>query len=70
KTKQQIIAEAILATYPIREDSNRLKKSPVTFEKQRGDYPVRREFPVYTLELTNVSEETSLILKNLGFNLK
>jgi erythronate-4-phosphate dehydrogenase len=49
KTNEQIIAEAILATYDIREDDKRLRSSPETFEKQRGDYPVRREFPAYTL---------------------
>jgi erythronate-4-phosphate dehydrogenase len=70
KDDQQIIAEAILATYPIREDSNRLKNSPSAFEKQRGDYQVRREFPVYTLVLKNVPGKVRIVLKKLGFKLK
>ena len=67
KTDQEIVAEAILKTYPIMEDNNRLKFSPLTFEKQRGDYPVRREFPVYTIQKVNISSEALQMLKNLGF---
>lgn len=67
KTDQEIVAEAILKTYPIMEDNNRLKFSPITFEKQRGDYPVRREFPVYTVNAVNISDEAHRILMNLGF---
>ncbi len=69
KTKQQIIAEAVLFTYPIWNDSKKLKASPETFEKQRGDYPVRREFPVFTVCLTNVAQNTSNVLRNIGFNI-
>lgn len=46
---QQILSEAILSTYDIREDDARLRESVSTFEKQRGDYPVRREFPAFTV---------------------
>ncbi len=69
KTAQQIITEAVLGTYPIAEDSNRLKASPETFEKQRGDYPVRREFPTYNVEPKNIDKSILEILKNLGFKL-
>jgi len=44
KSNRQILAEAILATYDIRQDDARLRESVATFEKQRGYYPVRREF--------------------------
>lgn len=70
KTKQEILNEAILATYPIWEDSERLKQSPETFEKQRGDYPLRREFPVFTLELSEVDEALARILSQLGFQIR
>lgn len=69
KTSREIIAEAILHTYPINEDSQRLKNQPETFEKQRGDYPVRREFPAYTILPENIDEATLIILKQLGFHL-
>jgi erythronate-4-phosphate dehydrogenase len=67
KTNQGIVAEAILKTYPIMEDNKRLKFSPLTFEKQRGDYPVRREFPVYTIQPVDVNPETLKVLGDLGF---
>jgi erythronate-4-phosphate dehydrogenase len=70
KTTQQIIAEAVLFTYPILNDSNRLKNSILTFEKQRGDYPVRREFPVYTVNAKNTSAEVIKILSELGFQIQ
>lgn len=70
KTEQEILATAILATYPIWEDSKRLKQSPETFETQRGDYPLRREFPVYTVELINAGHNVVGRLVDLGFNVK
>jgi len=69
KSDQEVIAEAILTTYPIMEDNNRLKFYPRTFEKQRGDYPVRREFPVYAVKAENVSETTLKIIAGLGFQM-
>jgi erythronate-4-phosphate dehydrogenase len=69
RTDQEVIAEAVLKTYPIIEDNNRLKFSPVTFEKQRGDYPVRREFPIYTITSQGVSQNALSILSGLGFKL-
>lgn len=67
KTEQNIIAEAVWATYPIWEDSLRLRASVSTFEKQRGDYPVRREFGSYTIKASNMSESTLNKLSELGF---
>jgi erythronate-4-phosphate dehydrogenase len=70
KTEQQIFEEAILATYDIREDDKRLRDSVDTFEKQRGDYPVRREFTSYTIYAENISDNTIDKLKAMGFSLK
>lgn len=69
KTTQQILSEAILATYDIREDDTRLRASTSTFEKQRGDYPVRREFPAWTV--AGKFNDTKVIkkLEKLGFRL-
>ncbi|HNW50542.1 MAG TPA: 4-phosphoerythronate dehydrogenase PdxB [Prolixibacteraceae bacterium] len=69
KTDQEIVAEAVLKTYPIMEDNNRLKFSPITFEKQRGDYPVRREFPIYNIEADHITLEACNMLKGLGFQI-
>ena len=69
KTTQQVLAEAIFATYDIREDDKRLKASVETFEKQRGDYHVRREFPTFSIfcKINNIKAINKL--KQLGFKL-
>jgi erythronate-4-phosphate dehydrogenase len=68
-TDEAILAKAVLATYDIRVDDAALRRKPELFEKWRGDYPVRREFPVYSIRCRNVSKETQVKLKSLGFNL-
>lgn len=67
KSMQQIIYEAVMHTYAIMEDHNRLQLSPGTFEQQRGNYPVRREFGAFILNLSNVQRGLSDILEKLGF---
>ena len=69
KTTQQVLAEAIFATYDIREDDKRLRASVETFEKQRGDYPVRREFPTFNVYCKINNIKTINKLKQLGFRL-
>ena len=69
KSVQQILSEAVFATYDIREDDRRLRASVETFEKQRGDYPVRREFPAFQVycKINNIKAINKL--KHLGFKL-
>jgi erythronate-4-phosphate dehydrogenase len=67
KTPEQVFYEAVTHTYPIWEDSHRLKQSPRSFEKLRGDYWVRREFSCYVLHLLNAGDDMSKRLKALGF---
>ena len=67
KSEQEILSEAVLATYDIRRDDQQLRNSVETFEKQRGDYPVRREFPVFTVNAKNISEKTKEKLRKIGF---
>ncbi len=69
KTTQQVLAEAIFATYDIREDDKRLRASVTTFEKQRGDYPIRREFPTFNVICKVNNIKTINKLKLLGFRL-
>lgn len=66
KTEQDIIGEAILHTYDIRKDDEEFRKDTSLFEQLRGDYPVRREFPAYTVKLKNTDEGTGMKLKELG----
>ena len=67
KTKEEILREAVLHTYSIFDDDRRFRAEPQTFERQRGDYPTRREFPAYHITLQNASPEAVMMLKNLGF---
>lgn len=69
KSYQQIITDLVLHTYEIANDSKRLKKAPENFEKFRGEYPLRREFFAYELQLKNVSEEYCRRLRRLGFKI-
>jgi erythronate-4-phosphate dehydrogenase len=70
KSFEQIILEAVNTSYNIKADWQRLKSSPETFEKQRGDYPLRREPPAYTVELENTKNERQIqsALRGLGFH--
>ena len=64
---EEALARIILNTYPIKKDDNLLKSEPETFEKQRGNYPVRREFEAFELILKNAGEQLMKRLKDIGF---
>jgi erythronate-4-phosphate dehydrogenase len=70
RSVQDVITEAVLFTYNIMEDNNRLRQSVETFEKQRGNYPLRREFRAFNVKLINPHSGVDQKLKNLGFQLK
>ena len=67
KTIEQVIQDAIRATYKIAEDDKRLKADVATFEKQREDYPVRREFHAYNVEFTAGNAKALELIKTIGF---
>jgi erythronate-4-phosphate dehydrogenase len=67
KDQEEILREAVFQTYNITEDDTRLRFSPVDFERLRGDYPVRREFPAFRLNLRNGTKNTRKMLEDLGF---
>ena len=67
KTPEQIFCQLALHTYNIKQDDNKLRSSPVTFEKQREDYPVRREPPAFTVHFDHQYESCILIAEALGF---
>ena len=69
-SEQKILAKAILHTYDIRNDDQYFRKNTEKFEQLRGDYPVRREFPAFTIIPKNIWEETLEVLKKLGFNVQ
>jgi erythronate-4-phosphate dehydrogenase len=67
--KNLILAKAILQTYNVMEDSNRLMANLGDFEKLRGQYPMRREFPYYTFPVKEGSPELQTALSLLGFSM-
>jgi erythronate-4-phosphate dehydrogenase len=69
KSIEDILSELILATYKIADDDNRLRKSVQTFEQQRGEYPLRREFQNYKVTLVNADRNIESTIKELGFNI-
>lgn len=69
-TEQELIAKTILATYDIRTDDALFRSKPELFEQYRGDYPVRREFPAYTIQAKNVPQSTLEILARMGFQIE
>jgi erythronate-4-phosphate dehydrogenase len=68
-SEQDIIAKAILHTYDIRNDDQDFRKNTAQFEQLRGDYPVRREFPAFTIVPKNIGEETLDTLQKIGFRI-
>ncbi len=67
RRENSVLAEAILTTYNIETDDEALRSNPHLFEQLRGDYPVRREFATYMVNVGNVEEKTIEKLKNMGF---
>ena len=70
KENQQVLEEAISATYNILDDDKRLRASVETFEKQRGNYPLRREYPAYEIRLQHAEQYLEHVLRKLGFKVK
>lgn len=67
KSPFQIISDAVLYTYDVLQDSARLKATPASFERLRGDYPVRREPHAFTLSVPGADTLTLSSLSSLGF---
>jgi erythronate-4-phosphate dehydrogenase len=63
RADEEILADAILATYEIERDDTALRANTNRFEQLRGNYPVRREFDSYSIRAVGVPEE---ILRKLG----
>ena len=70
KHYRQVLQEAILYTYDVLGDSRRLSDSPETFEQQRSEYPVRREFPAFTVKVENdPTGRCEVFLREAGFQI-
>ena len=51
----QALLTAVNRSYNIAEDDCRLREHPERFEQLRGDYPLRREFPAFTVSGSSVA---------------
>jgi erythronate-4-phosphate dehydrogenase len=67
KSTEEIFRNAINHTYDIGLDDKTLRASPTDFEKQRGDYRIRREFSAFTINLNNVESKVISMAKEMGF---
>lgn len=68
---EKLLSEAVFFSYNVMDDDRKLRNSPDTFEKQRGDYPLRREFPVFSVKINGApskAAELKAALVSLGFN--
>lgn len=69
KSGEDVLREAVFATYRIEADDRVLRDNPSLFEQLRGDYPVRREFHAHEILVANVDSSVLARLKGLGFKI-
>jgi erythronate-4-phosphate dehydrogenase len=70
KKPQEVLADAIIYTYDILKDDSTLRADIGSFEKQRSNYPVRREFPAFCVKLLNDdSGRSTVFLREAGFTI-
>jgi erythronate-4-phosphate dehydrogenase len=75
RADEDLLREAVLAVYDIRADDQRLRASCVAdaaarakaFDRQRKDYPMRREFAATTVHLKHASGALQQKFQRLGF---
>ena len=70
KSAQEALAEAILHTYDVRQDSDALRADLGSFEKLRGDYMIRREPSAFTVHLKNAPAGLAERMQKLGFEVE
>ena len=67
QSTQNVVAGLVKRTYDVLTDDARLRMFPAAFEKQRGEYPLRREFPTYTVRLLHARDGLESIVQAIGF---
>ena len=65
ESETELLYRAVTASYDIVSDDRRLRGNPAGFEKQRGDYPLRREFDSYHVSAPSGLQD---VLRTLRFN--
>ncbi len=61
------LANAVISTYDVTDDAQRLRDYPERFEELRGNYPIRREFPAWSVRLIQEDAKLQRSLELLGF---
>lgn len=69
KDEYNIVMEAVVRTYSIEMDDSMLRLSPADFEKQRGNYRLRREFTSFRVKLIGSNPVAEKMLEGLGFKI-
>ncbi len=67
RDQEDILREAVFASYDISSDDACLREQPEDFERLRGDYPLRREGKAYRIKLEGRIETAKDPLRILGF---
>lgn len=67
RSANDVISSIVKKVYNVDEDNIRLKYSPTTFEHQRANYKMRRDFDYYKLKLHDANQELIDRLKLLEF---
>lgn len=70
RSNEEIVRKAVFHTYNIIEDDVKLRFDPSRFETIRGKYPVRREFPSFSITLKGENHLAKNQLKDLGFKVQ
>ncbi len=66
---EDVVRKAVFHSYDISADDSNLRTDPSHFERFRGDYRIRREFPAYSVKLISASDNVSGILSGMGFRI-
>ncbi len=67
--EEEIFLMAVQSTYSILHDDHAFRTNIKSFEKLRGDYPVRREFHAYKIICSNINQDIIKKLNKLGFKI-
>jgi erythronate-4-phosphate dehydrogenase len=66
-SETESLLKAVCSAYNVISDDQRLRASTESFEKQRGNYPLRREPPIFTVK--GATPKVTEALKALGFEI-
>ena len=66
--ERELLWDIYRSTYDVSSDDERLRRTPGSFEKLRGEYPLRREPSAYSVRLFQGYQELNMVLEKLDFS--